>query len=366
MCTLVSTVCFFSRSYVDSKMVLTQFEDLSNECIYEIFDYLDYFYVYNAFYDLNIRFRHLIIHSNLPIQIDLTHGSKSSWTRYHTDIITNNMHRINSIRLSNSCIYDDIRLSLESMIQFNRIENLILENIEYTQLARLIKRLFSLSHLSALTMIVVDDVSDGKIIYQQIFRLPVLKYCKLAFLTGRRWETLPMCENKTSSIEYLIIKNPIYSDELNALLSYVPQLRRLALHLETSIRRTKDERCLSVCRDLRNLSIQLGKVKFDIFEEMIEQFFGMIEIFSLTRTGAIDINYLNASKWEKLIQSSLTHLRIFDIRYDFPIDPNSSILEKCLQMNDLSRAYCSFAHGSYSSHSGTRGSFYSINPYRYD
>ena len=281
------------------------------------------------------------------------------------------MHRINSFRLSNPCIYDHVRLSLESMLQFDRMENLILDNIEYIQLARLLKRLCSLSRLLALTITVEDDVTDEKIIYQQIFRLPALKYCKLSFLTSMRRRSLPMCNERPSPIEYLIIKNPVYVHELNTLLSYVPQLRRLSLHLEQDPRRKKTETRPSVCNHLRDLSLRLDKVKFDVFEQMIQEFFWMIEVLHLTRTGEIDAIYFDVNRWERLITSSLSHLRIFDIRYDYPVHEDLVKLARGMQMKEFSIAFWitrhwSFAHCFYSRQLVTYGSFYSTNPYRYD
>jgi len=50
---------------------ITDFEYLCNEIIYEIFKFLDYFHAYDAFYNLNRRFRHLSIRSPLTLKLNV-------------------------------------------------------------------------------------------------------------------------------------------------------------------------------------------------------------------------------------------------------------------------------------------------------
>ncbi|CAF4602369.1 unnamed protein product [Rotaria sp. Silwood2] len=72
----------------------TYFEDLSNDLMYEIFDYLDEYDIYESFYDLNQRFKNLLIKSNLPIEIRFPSISKLNFYNYYRQMILSNRHRI--------------------------------------------------------------------------------------------------------------------------------------------------------------------------------------------------------------------------------------------------------------------------------
>ncbi|CAF1064551.1 unnamed protein product [Rotaria sordida] len=132
-----------------SREIITYFEHLSNELIYEIFEFLDYFRVYKAFFNLNERFHSLLTNSTLLIQINLSSISKSVLQRYYKDIIIRNRHRINLLRLSNLFIYDDFAFLLfHKILKFRRLETLILDNIESYCLENLLYQLTSSPFLS--------------------------------------------------------------------------------------------------------------------------------------------------------------------------------------------------------------------------
>ncbi|CAF5054351.1 unnamed protein product, partial [Rotaria sp. Silwood1] len=86
----------------------SHFEDLANEIIYEIFEYLDVYHVYQGFFYLNIRFQNLLINTNLPIQINIPTMSKTNFELYHQNMIKPNKHRIDLLHLSNPFTVDII------------------------------------------------------------------------------------------------------------------------------------------------------------------------------------------------------------------------------------------------------------------
>ncbi|CAF1162516.1 unnamed protein product [Rotaria sordida] len=90
-----------------SKNSTARFEDLSNKIIYKIFLISLFFsYIYEIFSNLNIRFQNLLTYPNFPLKIKLLSTSKSTFQRYHTQIIIPNQHRIKSLYLSNPFIID--------------------------------------------------------------------------------------------------------------------------------------------------------------------------------------------------------------------------------------------------------------------
>jgi hypothetical protein len=93
---MILTILFFSLS----KDSFTHLEDLSNELFYEIFDFLDFDRVFEAFSNLNIRFENLLNDPVLPIRINLSFISKSTFQLYYEQIIIPYQHRITLRHLS--------------------------------------------------------------------------------------------------------------------------------------------------------------------------------------------------------------------------------------------------------------------------
>ena len=345
-----SCLCSKANSFLPWSSSITRVEDLANEVIYEIFEYLDHFHIYNAFFDLNTRFRQLLTHSNVPIHIDLSTLSKSAWRRYHADLLQCHIDQIRSFRTSNPCMHDLAVSSLNNMLPYDRIENLILENIEYTHLETLLDQLVSFSHLSSLTITTAEKRGSERMIYRQIFRLPALRYCKIALSGGRDSGSLPACEGQFSSLEHLIVTTPISLQELNALLSYVPHLRRLFLNLE---RRwwIPQQKCQPVCSKLNRLELHVNNIEFNTFEQTFREVFPTSELVHLTldMRSSTDNSYLDGNKWEQLLASCTPHLQMFDLRCDISAYNNLSTAELDKQFSSpfWIKRQCTFTHHSY-------------------
>ena len=194
----------------------TRFEDMSNELIYEIFEFLDFHHAFESFYDLNIRFQNLFVYSNFPIKINISTISKSTLQRYLKHIVIPYTDRITSLRLSNPFVADMILLLSPIMLNLTRLKALSLNNIESDYVEAILDRL---TFLSSLVIISTDSIRNQNDIYQKIFRLPVLKYCKILIQSSRNTTAILIATNEFSPIEYLIINNKVAINQLSNLFS---------------------------------------------------------------------------------------------------------------------------------------------------
>ncbi|CAF1381122.1 unnamed protein product, partial [Rotaria sordida] len=84
---------------IQETVLINFIENLSNECFYEIFDYLDGYHIYNAFSNLNYRFQQLLNSSSLLFKIKIDSPSNKLYTNICKQITLINKHRIFSFDL---------------------------------------------------------------------------------------------------------------------------------------------------------------------------------------------------------------------------------------------------------------------------
>ncbi|CAF4720227.1 unnamed protein product [Rotaria sp. Silwood1] len=302
---------------------ITTLENLSNELIYEIFEFLNNHHAFQAFYDLNQRFQNLFLNSNLLIKINISSIPKSKLQHYLTHIIKPYAYRIELFRLSNPFI-DPCLLLLLIMKNLTQVTTLILNNIESIYIEQIVNNLSSLPVLSSLTIISIDTIQNHKnIIYNKIFRLPKLKYCQILIELLQYSKSLSVATNEFSTVEHLIINHEISIDQLLILLSYVPQLRRLSIGnlKEPKINRTKKG---SINLNyLTNVSLKLNNLNFNDFEILVTNYFRQIQVLTIALQCigfyGNSIQYLNADRWEQLISTHMLNLRIFDFQLSYRI-----------------------------------------------
>ncbi|CAF1158639.1 unnamed protein product [Adineta steineri] len=317
-CNMLS-ITTLGTNYLSKQSSFTHFEDLSNEVIYEILEFLDYFHIYQSFYNLNSRFRKFLTCSNFPIKINISSISRSNFQDYYTDIIIPYQHRITSICIRNLFFNCDVSLHI-ILSKFIQLERLILENISSEYVENILKDIACLPNLSSLVIIVEDHVKNVNECYLDIFRLLKLKYCKISlgnynFIS----DSLPYATNEFSSIEQLVIKHEVYFKAIHRLLSYVPQLRRLSLNYSYNHYDRNQPSQPIILNSLTHLFLKLNKVSYDELEQLTKTFFCKTQVLYLHVTNCQEYININDNRWKQLILSHMPFLRVFDLYIDYHI-----------------------------------------------
>ena len=217
-----------------SRQSITRFEDFADDIIYEIFDYLDAYDIYQSFFKLNTRFQNLLSHINAPIKSSISTFSKSVFQNYYTDFLRPIQHRTKTLHLSDPFIVEHMFPITEDIAIYSQLRILHLENTEPQYLQGLLHRLADLPNLSLLTMHIGSEANVINI-FNGLFQLPVLKYCELLFQRNSSLKALPISTNTSSPIEQLIINGCHGFDVIETFLSYAPQLRRLSMTGENGV-----------------------------------------------------------------------------------------------------------------------------------
>ena len=126
---------------------MTIIEDLSNELVYEMFEYLDVHHAFQSFYDLNERFQNLFVQSNLRIKINISILSKSAFHQYLAQMIVSQTHRIQIVRLCNPFAVDIFLLQNPTISNLHPLGTLIINSIEPNCIEGMVNQLSSLPHL---------------------------------------------------------------------------------------------------------------------------------------------------------------------------------------------------------------------------
>ena len=140
----------------------SKFEDLSDEILMDIFDYLSPpIYIYHSFFNLNQRINRIIRDARLLISLDLTHLMNPLNFAYHCQIMLPNMSKqLIALRLSNEQkLYEQIQIFLfhVRLANYHALRQLSLIQITFDQLRRMLAEILSLNKLVRLDI----DMFDG-------------------------------------------------------------------------------------------------------------------------------------------------------------------------------------------------------------
>jgi hypothetical protein len=230
-----------------------------------------------------------------------------------------NKHRIQSLIFSDPFEIDFFSSSTEDISKCSALQSLVLDDIESFCLENLLNRLYSLSNLSSLTIHFGND-SDKINICHLIFRLPSLKYCKISFDDTIRLKPASLPTDVSSSIEHLVIIGRCYFIQLNAFLSYLPQLRRLLVNGLIGIDNQWNKNCSLVLNNLTSVSLTFKSIVLHCFEKFVKDHFHQVQVLYISINTIL--NNSNGNDWEQLILSHLPYLRIFDLQEVTDLDGN--------------------------------------------
>lgn len=293
------------------RSTISSFEDLSNELLYEIFDYLDYADLHETFASLNSRFNHLIVRSSLPIKLKFSFLSKATFEYQCQRILLPNIHRIRSIYLSQQLPIEYFSTYYSFQSSYIRLEALTLDHFKWDTLLVILPTLISLPRLFSLTLISMDQYQPRTAIYSSLLCLSVLKYCKLSWITSTSHSSSSFDTAEISPLEHLILDTKCHLDDIIEFLHHTPHLRRLSCQLSTS--NSSLSEIFIVPQNLTHISLQFEDTSFDEFEWFISSFARQLRVLQVSAKH--DLEFLNAHRWQRLISEQMPSLERFLFEY---------------------------------------------------
>ncbi len=304
---------------MSNKQNLMKFENLPNEIFLHCFEYLNAPDIFYAFEQMNPRFYRLI--RTIPLRLNFEDIHKSIFDRFCEKMLdyAEIQKQIYSLKLSNENTHGQIQafLTYFSLDKFTQLRSLTLIEIKENNVEQLSSILPLLSQLTSLRLVrslMTSDVLISKLprckpnilstsslnstlsSFQEIISLT-----KLSVKLGRINQYYQILLDMPF-LQYLNISRALQSDSVSS--ADISLLRGRVNHLTHLI--IAD--CIVDTNDLMNAITH------------------MINLRSLTVSVYHNSDIIDASRWERLITSSLPHLSIF--RFKFGILDQNEIVKK--------------------------------------
>lgn len=292
----------------------TQLEDFSNEILYEIFEYIEYYDLFNAFSKLNNRFETLLNYPFLSLKFNVNSETMSEVKEYCRRYMTPNKHRIVSLYLNDRLWMDTSSSSHIIDSSFDHLQSLVFNRVQHHQFVSLLPILTSLPRLLSITVHFNDNIVNLTEIYRLIFLLPFLAKLELSAKGYSLTMSLPINTfEQHSHIQRLIINHACNLTELIILLSYTPLLTHLTC-MELSKQNQHMIEIISIkMLNLTNITFNMCNAIFDEFEIFIQKICKQLRILCINTSQ--DAAYLDATRWERLISQHMPYLRVFNFEY---------------------------------------------------
>jgi hypothetical protein len=343
---------------------ITCFEDLSNELLCEIFDYLHGYGLYKEFSNLNSRFEQLLHSSSVLFKPRFYLFKNDQVMNMFKQFMFLNRHQIFSIYVTFILQESYFFSSFLFDSSFDCLESIFFKDIQSDTLIPVLNNLSSLPHLFSLTIETSNVEEAINDIYRLIFVLPKLKYYRISFSGNHHSITLPMAmNNQFSPIEYLVIDHYCSLNELSSLISYTPQLRRLTLHKTTTNDSNITILSSITLANLKSIYLDLCQTTFNELEIFITKIFPNLK--SLFIIGSEDITFLDAYRWEQLILNYFPQLEKFYLIYDDHVDNEQNYPIYTGRPNQFSSSFWIERQWLFEAEVRCVAIEYTIRPYRY-
>ncbi|CAF4237710.1 unnamed protein product [Rotaria magnacalcarata] len=338
-------------------------ENLSNEILFEIFDYLDGYDIYKAFSNLNIRLENLLISSSLSMKIEIS--SNTIFDFHYKQFLKSNKHHIISFDIDSQSTLDKFMNLFIIDSLFSHLESLVLNSISTYKLLIIRFYLKSLPYLSSLSICLNNCSHDLGDIYQIIFHLS-LKYFRVAVPRHPHLcITIPIAaQNQFSSIEYLLIYHRCTFNQLTSILLHTPRLSHLhCFNIIESKDQSKSELMIKL-HNLTHLTMTLYNLEFDELEEFLLKLCSQLQLFHV-KIESRDRSYLNADRWERFISQNMPSLIKFIFRYTDTIDDEFELTFYHSLINRFSSSFWIDRKWVFKLFIEEDELIYSIRPYQY-
>ncbi|CAF4517477.1 unnamed protein product [Rotaria socialis] len=324
------------------------FEDLPNEIFFLILQYLDMYHTYQAFFNINKRFHHLLSKANMEVNTSIT-MSKFNFQHFYNDMIIPNTNRITVLRISDPFIAAIFITPSHLISSFICLKKLVLDNISINSFDEIVNN-SSVVFPELNTLIVYPNDVEYE---TKILRTPIYYH---------------LDKNVISTIEHLVLNIYFPYNAFYDVVHRIHKLRSLSIDLLNDSEYPNEQYInynLPSFENLKRVCLKLQKIRFNKFEDIVRKCFKFVEVLFISIED--DEEYLYAERWEKLISSHMQNLRIFDIYH------NGVQLQNQLDYDELIHAFTSsfwiekhwfFTHQHDCSQSFNIKDFHSTQPYR--
>jgi hypothetical protein len=291
------------------KQTIMKFESLPNEIFVLCFEYLNAPDIFYAFEQLNPRFYRLI--RNVPLRLNFEDIHKSIFDRFCEKMLdyTEIQQQIYSVKLSNEHTHGQIQafFTYFSLNEFIQLRSLTLIEIKENNLEQLSSILPLLSQLTCLRLVRSLMTSDTLISKLPRCKPNILSTSSLNSTLSSFQEIIPLTK---LSIKFGML-NQYYQILLDIpFLQYLNISRGLQFESVSSA-------------DISLLRGRVNHLKHLIIADCImldtnnlmDVIAHMINLRSLTVSVYENSDIINASRWQRLITSSLPHLNIFWFKF---------------------------------------------------